>query len=80
MPEPPRNARRSDLSLMKYATMGIQMLVIMALFTFGGYYLDHGLGLGFPVFTLVLSIVGIAAAFYLSLRDFIRTDKIDRDK
>lgn len=65
---------------MKYATMGIQMLVIMALFTFGGYYLDHGLDLGFPVFTLVLSIVGIAAAFYLSLRDFIRTDKIDRDK
>lgn len=65
---------------MKYATMGIQMLVIMGLFTFGGYYLDHGLGLGFPVFTLLLSILGIAAAFYLSLRDFIRTDNSERKK
>jgi MFS-type transporter involved in bile tolerance (Atg22 family) len=60
---------------MKYASMGTQLFVIMAVFTFGGYYLDHRLGLKIPVLTVVLSLIGIAAAFYLTLKDLLRDNK-----
>ncbi|MFM7218106.1 MAG: AtpZ/AtpI family protein [Bacteroidota bacterium] len=59
---------------MKYASMGTQLFVIMAVFTFGGYYLDRYLGMNIPVFTLSLSLIGIAAAFYLTLKDLLRSD------
>lgn len=72
MPVQPKNVRPSDSSLLKYASMGTQMLVIMALFTFGGYALDKWLELQFPIFTVLLSLFGIAAALYLSIKDFLR--------
>ena len=55
--------------------MGTQLFVIMAVFTFGGYYLDHYFGWKIPVLTVVLSLTGIAAAFYLTLKDLLRSDK-----
>jgi len=58
---------------MRYATMGTQMLVIMALGAFGGYAIDYKwLGLKFPIFTILLSMVGIAAALYLSIKEFLK--------
>jgi len=57
---------------MRYATMGTQMLVIIALGTFGGYALDKWLQFKFPVFTIVLSLFSIAAALYLSIKDFLK--------
>ena len=61
-----------DNSYLKYATMGTQMIVIMALGAFGGYALDKWMGLKFPVFTIVLSMLAIAAALYLSIKDFLK--------
>ena len=58
-------------SYMRYATMGTQMLVIMGLGVFGGYCLDKHFGMKIPVFTLVLSLASVAAAIYLSIKDFI---------
>jgi ABC-type polysaccharide/polyol phosphate export permease len=52
--------------------MGTQMLVIMAVCTFGGYEIDKWLAWKFPLFTLLLSLFGIAAALYLSIKDFLR--------
>lgn len=57
---------------MKYATMGTQLFAIMAAFTFGGYYLDRYLEFRAPVFTVLLSLIGIAAAFYLTLKDLLK--------
>ena len=57
---------------MKYATMGTQMLVIIGLGVFGGYSLDKWLGWKVPVFTLVLSLLSVAAAIYLSVKDFLK--------
>lgn len=57
---------------MKYASMGTQMLVIIGLGVFGGYYLDKYLGLTVPIFTLVLSLLSVAAAIYLSIKDFLK--------
>lgn len=73
--QPPKNARQSDRSVLKYATMGTQMLVIMLVFTFGGYKLDHYLGFKAPVFTVSLSLLGIFAALYLTLKDLLRKER-----
>ena len=59
-------------SYVRYASMGTQMLVIIGLGVFGGYYLDHSLGLKFPVFTIVLSLLSIAAALYFAIKDFLQ--------
>lgn len=52
--------------------MGTQMLVIIGLGVFGGYYLDKYFGLKIPIFTLVLSLLSVAAAIYLSVKDFLK--------
>ena len=59
-------------SYMRYATMGTQMLVVIGLGVFGGYHIDKWLELKIPVFTLLLSLLSVAAAIYLSVKDFIK--------
>ena len=56
----------------KYSSMAIQMGVIIGLAVWGGSKLDERSGNKTPVYTIVLSLAGIAAALYLSLKDFIR--------
>ncbi|MBK6446728.1 MAG: AtpZ/AtpI family protein [Bacteroidetes bacterium] len=57
---------------MRYASMATQMLAIIGLGVWGGVKLDAYLGLKVPVFTLVLSLLSVAAAIYLSIKDFIK--------
>ena len=57
---------------MRYAAMGTQMLVIMGLGVFGGYYLDKYFEFKIPVFTLLLSLLSVVAALYLSIKDLIK--------
>ncbi|MBP6335068.1 MAG: AtpZ/AtpI family protein [Bacteroidia bacterium] len=57
---------------MRYASMGTQMLVIIGLGVFGGSYLDKYLELKIPVFTLILSLLSVAVAIYLSIKDFLK--------
>ncbi|MBL0256326.1 MAG: AtpZ/AtpI family protein [Bacteroidetes bacterium] len=57
---------------MRYASMATQMLAIIGLGVWGGVKLDAYLGLKVSVFTLVLSLLSVAAAIYLSIKDFIK--------
>ncbi len=50
------------------------MMITIALFSLGGFYLDKYLKLHYPIFTILLSIIGIAAAIYYAIKDFIKTD------
>ncbi len=71
----PNSTKKKPLtpnSYMRYATMGTQMIVIMGLGAFGGYALDKWLQFKFPVFTILLSLLSIAAALYLSIKDFLK--------
>lgn len=51
--------------------MAIQMAVIITLGAFFGKWLDAKFILKYPVFTILLSLISIFAAMYLSLKDFI---------
>ena len=62
-----RNASRS---WMKYSGMAVQMIGILLAFVFAGKYLDQWLGTD-PWLTLVMSLLGVGSALYVSLKDFI---------
>jgi hypothetical protein len=48
------------------------MMAIMFIGVFGGMKLDKWLGLKFPVFTVVLSLLGTGIAVYYGIRDFLK--------
>lgn len=59
----------------KYSNMAIQMAVIIGLSAWGGSRLDEQYHHTTPVFTIVLSLLGIGIALYLVLKDFINPKK-----
>ena len=69
---PKKNQPEDRNAYMKYATMGTQMMIIIGLGVFGGYSLDKHFGWKVPIFTLVLSLLSVAVAIYLSVKDFIK--------
>lgn len=59
----------------KYSALGIQMAVIIGGGCYGGYKLDEYYKNATPVFTIILSLVSIAIAMYIVLKDFIKPGK-----
>ena len=55
----------------RYSSMAIQMLVIILLGVFGGYKLDGWLNTK-PVLTVVLSLVSVLLAIYLTTKDLLK--------
>jgi F0F1-type ATP synthase assembly protein I len=56
----------------KYSGIAFQMIAIIAVMTWGGVKLDKVLGLSTPVFTIILSLLGVFAGIYVAVKDFIR--------
>ncbi len=69
-PKNPSNKGLQDFA--KYSGLAFQMLVIIAVMTWGGVKLDEVLGLSTPVFTVVLSLLGVFAGIYTAIKDFIK--------
>ena len=59
-------------SYAKYSAIGFQMIAIIGLTTWGGIKNDHLAGLKNPVFTIILSLLGVFAAIYFAIKDFIK--------
>ena len=57
---------------LRFTNMAFQMAAIIGLGSWGGYKLDEIYENKTPVFTIVLSLVSIFAAMYISLKDFIK--------
>jgi ATP synthase protein I len=56
----------------RYSGIGVQMVIIILITVWGGIKLDKLFLLETPVFTIVLSLLGVAAAIYTAIKDFIR--------
>lgn len=56
----------------KYSGMAFQMIAIILVTTWGGIKLDKLTKFNTPVFTIVLSLLGVFAAIYTVLKDFIK--------
>lgn len=59
----------------KYSQLGIQMAVTIGLGAWGGMKLDERFKNETPVFTIILSLLGVGAGLYLVLKDFIKPSK-----
>ncbi|MFW5656004.1 MAG: AtpZ/AtpI family protein [Bacteroidota bacterium] len=63
------NLNKGLQSYAKYSALAFQMVIIMLAGVFGGIKLDEITGLGFPVFTVVLSLAAVGLALYYALKD-----------
>jgi len=55
----------------RYSTIAIQMVVIIIITSLGGVKLDKWIGTEL-VFTIILSLLGVAAAMWLVIKEAIR--------
>lgn len=65
-----RNKGLNDFA--KYSGIAFQMFGIILLTTWGGIKLDKLSGNETPVFTIILSLLGVFAAIYTVIKDFIK--------
>lgn len=56
----------------RYSGIAVQMVIIMLISVWGGMKLDELSGTETPVFTIILSLLGVVTAIYTSIKDFIR--------
>lgn len=56
----------------RYSGIAFQMIGIILLTTFGGVKLDKLTGWETPVFTIVLSLLGVFTAIYISIKGFLK--------
>jgi len=56
----------------RYSSLAFQMIGIILISVWGGVKLDKLTGWQTPVFTIVLSLLGVFAAIYTAVKDFIK--------
>jgi ATP synthase protein I len=66
----PENKGLNDFG--RYSGMAFQMIAIIAVTTWGGIHLDKLAKFHTPVFTIILSLLGVIAAIYFAVKDFIK--------
>jgi F0F1-type ATP synthase assembly protein I len=67
-----KNSRDESLSgYSRYSTIAVQMAVIIVITTLGGVKLDK-LADTKPIFTVILSLLGVAAALWLIIKEALR--------
>ncbi len=59
---------KSSATYVKYTSMGFQMLVIIGVFAFAGNKIDHYRGSKTPLFTALLSLIGVVISLYQVIR------------
>ncbi len=59
----------------RYTSMATQMIIIIVAGTFGGLQLDRLVKTGFPVFTVLLSLLSVILAIYISVKDLLKNDQ-----
>jgi F0F1-type ATP synthase assembly protein I len=66
------NKKKQPNDFLKYTGMATQMAIIILAGVFGGRWLDAHYSMTTPIFTIVASLLGVSAALYFLIKDFIR--------
>ena len=53
---------------LKYTSLGLQMVITIAIAGLGGYYLDQWIGWVFPVFLLLFIMLALGGSIYLLIK------------
>ena len=65
-------AKKGIKDFARYSGIAFQMIGIILVATWGGTKLDKLAGNEKPVFTIILSLLGVFAAIYTAVKDFIK--------
>ena len=65
-----QNSRLNDYA--KYSGLAFQMGAIIGIAAWGGVKLDELVETNKPIFTIILSLLGVFAAIYITIKDFIK--------
>jgi F0F1-type ATP synthase assembly protein I len=69
----PKNQQNKGVgNFTRYSGMAFQMIGIILITTWGGMKLDKITGFEKPVFTIILSLLGVFAAIWVAIKDFIK--------
>ncbi len=66
-------------SYVKYSSIAFQMGLTVFGGTYLGVMLDEYLKWGFPLFTILFSILSVAVAMYYSIKDFVKMGDKKKD-
>lgn len=69
---PKKSSDKGIRDFARYSGIAFQMIAIILVTTWGGVRLDKVVSWKTPVFTIVLSLLGVFAAIYFMVRDFIK--------
>ncbi len=69
---PKETTNKGIKNFTRYSGMAFQMIGIILVTTWGGVKLDKLTGWKTPVFTIVLSLLGVFAAIYVTIKDFMK--------
>lgn len=69
MNEKKKSKKSLPNALVKYSGMSTKIALAILAGVYGGKYLDEYFGLETPIFTLVLSMLGLALALYIIIKD-----------
>lgn len=72
------NDRRNLRTFARFSAVGIQMGVIIALFTWLGTYLDDRFNTTTPWWTLGLSLFGVIAGLVLVIKEVMKLNKDEK--
>lgn len=61
-------------SYLRFSGIGFQMAAVIGVGAYAGWWIDKQLHWGFPLFTLLLSLGGVAAAIYFLIKETGRKD------
>jgi F0F1-type ATP synthase assembly protein I len=76
MPDPINSSKEKKVSsFARFSSLGIQMGVVIAFFTWLGTFLDDYYKLKTPWWTITLSLFGVIASLYLVIKEVIRMGK-----
>ena len=70
-PQKKREKKPPFNNYIKYTQLAFQMIIVMAIGVFAGIKIDQWIDLGFPLFTLLLSLLGVGTAIYMAIRNFM---------
>lgn len=70
--KPSEEKKKALKAYARYTSIAFQMLVIILAGVFGGRELDKWIDIGFPVFTLILTILSVLLAIYSVIRDLLK--------
>ncbi|MDG2504594.1 MAG: AtpZ/AtpI family protein [Crocinitomicaceae bacterium] len=77
--EPPKLRRKAN-KYVKFSSLGIQMGLIIFVFTKGGLWLDSYFETETPWYTVGLSLTGVIGSLSLIIREVIKMNDNDSEK